>query len=205
MPRPPERRRPWTAPLRLPLHRVAFDIDGVVADIMTPFLEMARQYHGPHPFTYEDITTFRLEECLNLPPVLIDRLIRELIDRPHELPVEPFPAAVEVLSRLAEEAPLLFVTARDRAEPIQLWLNRTLAPVPARQIWVMAAGDPDAKLRYLHTHAIQYFVEDRLETCFEVAQAGITPILFAQPWNRRPHPFPEVQNWRELSVLLFGA
>ena len=34
-------------------------------------------------------------------------LIRELIDRPHELPVAPFPHAVPVLTRLAQEVPLV--------------------------------------------------------------------------------------------------
>lgn len=194
----------WPPKNGLPRERLGFDIDGVVADIMTTFLELARELHGPHPFTLADITTFHLEDCLDLPPPLIRRLIRELIDRPHELPIQPLPQAVEVLTRLAQEAPLVFVTARDRAEPIQLWLNRTLAGVPPRDIWVMAAGDPEAKVRYLHTHAIEYFVEDRLETCFELARAGITPIVFAQPWNRRPHPFPEVTSWPELAALLFG-
>jgi len=187
----------------IPLNRLAFDIDGVVADIMTTFLDMAQERFGPHPFCYDDITTFRLEECLDFDPEIIAVLIREIIDRPHELTVAPFPQAVPVLSRLAEEDPLVFVTARDRAEPIQLWLNQALAPVPSRAIWVMATGDPDGKVPYLRAHAIEYFVEDRLETCFDLAQAGITPILFAQPWNRRPHPFLEVKGWPDLARLLF--
>ena len=191
------------SPNGIPLERLAFDIDGVVADIMTTFLDMAQERHGPHDFRYDDITTFYLEDCLGLDPRIIATLIRELIDRPHELPVNPFPHAVPVLSRMAEEVPLLFVTARDRPEPIQLWLNRTLAPVPARSIWVMATGDPDTKLHYLRAHAIQYFVEDRLETCFDLAHAGITPIVFAQPWNRKPHPFLEVAGWPALARLLF--
>jgi uncharacterized HAD superfamily protein len=192
-------------PNAIPLDRLAFDIDGVVADIMTTFLDMVRERHGPHPFSYSHITTFRLEECLDLPSWLIDLLIRELIDRPHELPIEPFPEAVPSLTRLAEEVPLVFVTARDRATPIQRWLKKTLASVPDKSIWVMATGAPDGKLHYLKTHAIDYFVEDRLETCFDLAAQGITPILFAQPWNRRPHPFLEVQNWQELAKLLFEA
>ncbi len=187
----------------IPLDRLAFDIDGVVADIMTTFLDMAQERHGPHPYSYEHITTFRLEECLDLPVGLIDILIRELIDRPHELPIEPFPGAVPILTRLADESPLVFVTARDRAEPIQCWLRKTLATVPDKSIWVMATGDPDGKLHYLRTHAIDYFVEDRLETCFALARAGITPILFAQPWNRWPHPFLEVRDWQDLARLLF--
>jgi uncharacterized HAD superfamily protein len=165
----------------IPLDRLAFDIDGVVADIMTTFLDLV------------------------LEPEIIQTLIREIIDRPHELPIEPFPQAVPVLSRLAEDIPLMFVTARDQAEPIQRWLNTTLAPVPTRAIWVMATGDPDTKLHYLKAHAIDYFVEDRLETCFDLAKEGITPILFAQPWNRRPHPFLEVRDWQDLARLLFAG
>ena len=194
---------PRLKPGGIPLDRLGFDIDGVVADIMTTFLDLAKERYGPHPFGYDDITTFYLEDCLGFDPQMVAALIRELIDRPHELKVSPFPQAVPVLSRLAEEAPLVFVTARDRPEPIQLWLNRNLAPVPPRSIWVMATGDPDTKLHYLKAHAIEYFVEDRLETCFDLARAGITPIVFAQPWNRQPHPFLEVADWPELARLLF--
>ncbi len=191
------------APRPLPLHRLAFDVDGVVADIMTTFLDLARERYGHGHLRYEDITTFRLEECLDLPSWIIRTLIRELIDRPHELPIEPFPQAVPVLTRLAARTPLLFVTARDRATPIRVWLTRTLAAVPEEAIRVLASGDPEGKLHYLKVHAIQFFVEDRLETCYQLAEHGITPILFAQPWNRQPHPFPEVNGWPDLASLLF--
>ena len=115
----------------------------------------------------------------------------------------PFPHAVPVLTRLARETPLLFVTARDRRRPIEHWLHRNLASVPPAAIRVLATGDPDTKIHYLKDHGIQYFVEDRLETCLQLADHGITPILFAQPWNRQPHPFPEVADWPELAGLLF--
>jgi uncharacterized HAD superfamily protein len=195
---------PTTLPSQIPRNRLAFDIDGVVADIMTTFLALARErYNQGHHLRYEHITTFYLEDCLDLPPWIIDELIRELIDRPHELPVAPFPHAVPVLTRLAQETPLLFVTARDRRQPIEHWLHRNLAPVPPSAIRVLATGDPDTKIHCLQDHGIQYFVEDRLETCLQLADHGITPIVFAQPWNRLPHPFPEVHGWPELASLLF--
>ena len=187
----------------LPLDRVGFDIDGVVADIMTTFLDMAQERYGPHPFGYNDITTFYLEDCLGFDSQIVESLIRELIDRPHELPVAPFPHAMPVLTRLAREAPLLFVTARDRRRPIEHWLHRNLAPVPPAAIRVLATGDPDTKIHCLKDHGIQYFVEDRLETCLQLADYGITPILFAQPWNRQPHPFLEVADWPALAGLIF--
>jgi len=170
---------------------------------MTTFLDLARERYGRHGLRYEDITTFYLEQCLDLEPWIIQTLIRELIDRPHELPVEPFPHAVSVLTRLARETPLLFVTARDRAAPITTWLNRTLAEVPPETIRVLATGDPETKLHFLKVQSIEFFVEDRLETCWQLAEHGITPIVFAQPWNRQPHPFPEVKGWPELATLLF--
>src|SRR4030042_2336844 len=193
---------PHRHPAGIPKDRLAFDIDGVVADIMTPFLDLARERYGRGHLRYEHITTFFLEDCLDLEPWIIDSLIRELIDRPHELPVAPFPHAVPVLTRLAGEAPLLFVTARDRRRPIEHWLQRNLARVPPAAIRVLATGDPDTKIHCLKDHGIQYFVEDRLETCLQLADHGITPILFAQPWNRQPHPFPEVADWPELARLL---
>ncbi len=191
-------------PLTLPLNSLAFDIDGVVADIMTTFLDLARtRYDCGHHLRYEHITTFQLEECLDLAPDIIRSLIRELIDRPHELTVAPIPFAVPVLTRLAKETPLVFVTARDRAAPIKAWLHQTLAQVPPQAIQVVATGDHRTKLHYLLEHGIEYFVEDRLETCEQLAEHGITPILFAQPWNRRPHPFLEVADWPQLAALLF--
>jgi len=196
---------PLLRPGSIPRDRLGFDIDGVVADIMTTFLDLARERHGRDHLRYEQITTFYLEECLDLEPWIIQSLIRELIDRPQELTVSPFPWAVPVLARLAEDHPLIFVTARDRADPIQRWLNTTLAPVPPKAIWVLATGDPDLKIDYLKALAIDYFVEDRLETCFDLAARGITPIVFAQPWNRRSHPFPEVADWQELDRLLFDG
>ncbi|MCL4503687.1 MAG: haloacid dehalogenase [Deltaproteobacteria bacterium] len=190
--------------MTIPLNSLAFDIDGVVADIMTTFLDLARtRYDCGHHLRVDDLTTFRLEDCLDLEPDIIQLLIRELIDRPHELTVEPLPHAVPVLTRLARQIPLLFVTARDRATPIKTWLRQTLSQVPPEAIQVVATGDPDTKLHYLLDHRVQYFVEDRLETCQQLAAHGITPILFAQPWNRRPHSFLEVADWPELAGLLF--
>ncbi|MEJ2672666.1 MAG: hypothetical protein P8168_10810, partial [Deltaproteobacteria bacterium] len=187
-------------PAPIPRDRLAFDIDGVVADIMTTFLALARERCGQgRNLRYDHITTFYLADCLDLPSAVIEEIIRELIDRPHELPVKPFPQAVPVLTRLAQETPLLFVTARDRVRPIECWLQRMLAAVPPAAIRVLATGDPEAKVHFLQDHGIQYFVEDRLETCLQLADHGITPIVFAQPWNRHPHPFREVQSWPELA------
>ena len=44
---------PKPLPVRIPRDRLGFDIDGVVADIMTTFLDMARErYEGAPPLRH---------------------------------------------------------------------------------------------------------------------------------------------------------
>ncbi|MDD3580193.1 MAG: hypothetical protein PHW74_04120 [Desulfobacca sp.] len=187
----------------IPKDKIAFDIDGVVADIMTTFINLGRERYGLEHLRYEDITDFYLHRCLRMEEAIIMEILEMLIDRPHELEIKPLPHAVQVLTQLAQETPLLFITARDKVEPIQTWLHQTLTKVPPQAIRIIATGDPDIKLEYLHDHGIDYFVEDRLDTCWQLSQNGVTPIVYDQPWNRRTHPFQIVYNWQDIARLLF--
>lgn len=187
----------------VPKDKIAFDIDGVVADIMTTFINLGRERYGLHHLRYEDITDFYLHRCLRMEDWIIREILEMLIDRPHELKIDPLPHAVPVLTQLAQETPLLFVTARDKQEPIRIWLQRTFNAVPPQAMRIIATGDPDTKLDYLSSHGVEYFVEDRLDTCYQLAAHGITPIVFDQPWNRAPHPFPIVYDWHDIARLLF--
>jgi len=189
--------------IRLDPRQLAFDIDGVVADIMTTFIDMANARLPKANFKYDDIVDFELSRCFNLDRAIIWEILEVLLDRPQDLPIAPLPHAVPVLTRLAQAHPLLFVTARDKAEPIFTWLTNTLPEVPPADIKVIATGDPDLKLAYLQDHNITHFVEDRLETCFQLARHGIQPLLFDQPWNRRPHSFPVVYTWQDVARLLW--
>ncbi len=188
---------------RLDPRQLAFDIDGVVADIMTTFIAMAQERYHIHHLQYDDIVDFDLARCLRMDEAIIWEILELLLNRPDELPIAPLPHAVPVLTQLAQDTPLLFVTARDRAEPIFAWLTKNLPEVAPEDIKIIATGDPEAKLEYLQSHGIAYFVEDRLETCFQLARHGIQPLLYDQPWNRRPHTFPIIYSWQDLARLIF--
>ena len=81
------------------------------------------------------------------------------------------------------------------------WLKRHL-PIAPEAIETVATGSYEAKADVLLNRNRTWFVEDRLETCFLLERAGITPVLFKQPWNRKKHPFIEVASWRELEDLI---
>lgn len=183
-------------------HGLAFDIDGVVADTMSLFLEIARDRFRITGIEKDQITTYMLEDCLNLPQAVIDAVIEELLEMNHWAPLKPMPGAVQTLSMLdGMGAPLTFVTARPDSAAIRVWLCETL-PVAPENIRVVATGSFDAKKEILLDAGINWFVEDRLETCFHLNEAGIRPVVFRQPWNRRPHPFLEVGSWEELSSCI---
>ena len=181
---------------------VAFDIDGVFADTMTLFLDIAREEYNIDGIMYEDITCYILEECIDIDPNIIEKIITRIIEGSHRAILKPITGATNVLTRLGRHhSPILFVTARLYQDPIYDWIQSIL-PLDSDSIEVVATGSFDAKVDVLSDRDISYFVEDRLETCFPLQEAGITPVLFKQPWNRKSHPFKEVSNWRELELLI---
>jgi uncharacterized protein len=181
---------------------IAFDIDGVVADTMRLFLDITRHDYGIDDLNYEDLTSYELSECLDMPAEILKEALAKLIDGNYAYPLKPIIGAREVLTRLGKlQGGLLFVTARPHVGPIAAWMEELL-PLSADTIDIVPTGGFDEKVQVLLDRGINFFVEDRLETCYVLKSAGITPILFKQPWNRREHPFTEVEGWSDLDILI---
>ncbi len=181
---------------------IAFDIDGVIADTMSLFLDIAREEFAVEDIRYEDLTCYNLADCVDLEPAVIDGVIARILDGGYRATLRPIPGAAGVLERLARASGrLLLVTARPYLGPIGDFLRRLLPPgVDGMEI--VTTGSFDAKTGVLQARRVTHFVEDRLETCWNLSAAGITPVLFVQPWNRSPHPFIEVSSWEEIEALI---
>lgn len=184
--------------------QLAFDIDGVVADTMEVFLDLARERYGLNYLTKDHLYYYDLYKCLDIDREIIDDLICLTLDDEHTERVPPVAGAPDVLTEFSRHAPLRFVTARIWPESIINWLYKVLPDVPRERIQVIATGAPEAKLGILKDLGVQYFVEDRLETCKLLARDGIQPLLFDQPWNRDPiaAEFPRIENWLELRAWI---
>jgi uncharacterized HAD superfamily protein len=182
------------------ISNLAFDIDGVVADTMSVFVRLACERYGLAHLSKEQMTSYDLYQCLGLDREVIDDLICLTLSDEYTLQIPPMPGAPEVLTLISEQIPLRFITARLWPESIIQWLEQILPEVPSGRIHVIATGAPEAKATVLEEMGIRVFVEDRLETCVQLAQAGIQPIVFDQPWNRvscEP-PLPRVTTWSQL-------
>lgn len=181
---------------------VAFDFDGVVADTMNLFLKIARDVHRINHLTYEDFTCYNLSECIDMDEDTIVDIVDRLQDGCYADPLEPILGAPNVLRRLGKQyGPLVFITARPHVGPVADWLQQTLA-LNADRLEIIPTGSYDVKTEVLTQRGISYFVEDRLETCFDIHLAGVVPVVFRQPWNRKNHPFMEVGNWDELEAMM---
>jgi len=180
---------------------IAFDFDGVVADTFRHFVRLARdQYH--YDISYEDITDYLFLNSVAMDKRHALEIIDILTNDLPELDILPNKGAGEVLTRLTESAPLLVVTARAEAEPVELWFARQIPALPSSCLHIEATGASTAKLEVLMGHNIKYFIDDRLDTCEMLFDAGITPIVYNQPWNRRAHPFLTVSTWDDIESLM---
>ena len=88
---------------------VAFDIDGVVADTVSLFIDIARDDFSINGLQYEDITSYALEGIDGVSRDVTTAIIQKVLDGDYKRPLRPFPGAPEALRRLGQNhGPVLF-------------------------------------------------------------------------------------------------
>ena len=181
--------------------RLGFDFDGVVADTAEAFIRLACEEYGRCDIRLEDITSFEVEECLAMDPSAIQAIFMKILLDSVGTGLKPMPGAVEVLGELSEKAPVTLVTARPHPEPVSEWLATVLPPSTLPRIHIIAMGAHDDKPRHIRDRGLEWFIDDRAETCLQLPEHGITPIVFSQPWNKGKHQLPTVSSWEEIRSL----
>lgn len=180
---------------------LGFDIDGVVADTTEAFIRLAAEDYDL-TIRPEELTSYMVEECLPISPLIIAAIFDRLLKAPVEIDLQPHPQAMAVLRELAKCAPLTFITARPDPIPITFWLEKHLAREAFSRARIVATGDHDDKMPHIRRFGLKYFVDDRPMTCNQLAiEPGITPIVYSQPWNRGRHSLTCVENWQEIKQL----
>jgi len=188
--------------IRIPPGQIGFDFDGVIADIGETFIRLACTEHGYCSLDLNSITTFQVEECLDIPFETVTRIFQDILTDSISTGLKPIAGAVETLGRMSERTDVTIITARPEIEPVREWLAFHCGPETAERITVVSSGDHDDKERYIRQHDLAYFVDDRVHTCVQLAEAGLTPVVFSQPWNRGQHDLASVESWGELSTML---
>ncbi|HHE65113.1 MAG TPA: haloacid dehalogenase, partial [Bacteroidetes bacterium] len=79
---------------------LAFDIDGVVADTMTLFVDIARDEFNLSGIRYEDFTCYQIEECTDIDNGIINTILSKIQDGNYKSTLKPVEGAPRVLTRL---------------------------------------------------------------------------------------------------------
>ena len=182
-------------------HELGFDFDGVVADTADAFLRLACEEYGHCSFSLDDITSFEVEDCLRIDRATVQEIFTRILVDSLGTGLKPMPGAVEVLTELTRRAPVAIITARPLSKPVHAWLQAMLPAAAADRIRLTAMGDHDGKADHVRQAGLRYFIDDRPETCEQLDQAGIIPLVYSQPWNRDRHNFKSVSCWQDIGNL----
>lgn len=181
--------------------QLGFDFDGVIADTAEAFIRLACKEYDLCGIQKEDITNFEVEQCLDVDPEIVNAIFSKILVDSVGNGLRPMTGAIDVLGELTEMATITVVTARLYASPVHDWLESMFPKSTLPRIRVVAMGTHDDKSRHIHDQKLRYFIDDRAETCVQLSQAGIQPIVFSQPWNENRHQLPVVNSWQEIRTL----
>jgi uncharacterized HAD superfamily protein len=186
-------------PAIAPAH-IGFDFDGVIADIGEAFVRLACTRYGCD-LELDKISSFQVDECIDLPREAIEAIFDDILRDSIGTGLRPIEGAIEALKRLGGHAPVTIITARPRVEPVRDWLEHHFDRHRCN-ITLISSGRHDDKEQFIRQHNIVYFIDDRVETCIMLAESGLKPMVFTQPWNRGQHNLPAVNTWAEIIDLL---
>lgn len=186
----------------IPVGELGFDFDGVIADTAEAFIRLACEEYGYCGFTPEHITAFELENCLDIPQVLVEKIFTTILTDSLATKLQALPGAVESLEQFTRSGTVTIITARPIQQPVFDWLDHHFAGSTREKLRVVATGDHNDKVRHIHRHGLKYFIDDRAETCIQLAREDIVPYVFNQPWNRNRHELQTVADWMDIRELV---
>jgi len=177
--------------------KIAFDLDGVVFDLVSAFCAVCHQ--EGYSLRYEEITEYHMGKLLGVD----DEEFYRLLDLTYDSGlIRPYPGAVKGLEKLRENGwETWFVTSRP--ERIR---NQTLASLQEAKITQDRLIFADAKRKADHVTGVNAVVEDSLEEAQELAAKGFRVIMFRHPWNAagegRYSGVSWIGSWTELVPVL---
>ena len=183
---------------------IGLDIDGVLADFVTPFLRLLEQRVGGEPIDPAAITDPNFQHHPFLTQELIYRCMVETSYEPEfwrRLAPLPSPRQWQELNQLGRDNEMVFITHR--------WVRDTYDINQVTCDWLRRHGiaDPvvhftqEKKSALVHQLKIELFVDDRHENCEDVAnQTDAVVMMPHRPYNRS-FDHPKVHRIQDLNEM----
>lgn len=188
--------------LKIPVDKIGFDFDGVIADTGENFIRLACEEHGFCSFSLEQITSFEVEGSLDMPSPVIRKIFNDILEDSLATGLKPLSGVSEVFTEMTAVSTVHVITARPLLEPMADWFKAHFPSRVNSRLNLVATGSPESKAGFIHELGLEYFVDDRAETCEQLAGENIIPLVFEQPWNRNQHEQRSVSDWQQLREML---
>lgn len=183
--------------------RIGVDLDGVCADFMLGFSEISSKIFGTHTVTdREQVTHWDLQEVFGISEEQIHVVWNEINSSNNFWrTLKPWDRkSFNYFKNAFNGEEVYFITARIRGKNIYKQTVSWLDSVGWINPQVIITVDKVPIIQYL---GLDYFVDDRLETCHDIsATTNCKAIIYDYPHNRINKTLTRVSNLREYTDIL---
>jgi uncharacterized HAD superfamily protein len=177
---------------------IGIDIDGVIVDFGSVILPTLSKVCA-RPVVYQDLCSWDLGRALNIDEKIMADTWKQILDSDLLRHAPPIKGAIEGLSRLNKHEIWLVTSRQMSMQNLTLsWLHEN--KVSYNHLVFNRFGD-----KHLVGPTFDVFVEDFIEEANTIAKAGISTILFDQPWNKTsklPKNLKRVYEWNTILKLI---
>ena len=174
--------------------KLGIDLDGVVSDYQTYFLESFNERFGTN-YILQDWKDYSF-----IPEGFTKEAFWKMIEEHAKIGawryLSPIEGAIEGITTLSQHNSIHLISHKleeAKADTIT-WLSEHKIPYDSISFTL-------DKSRMAYILGIDIMIEDSYKNAVEVASTGIETLLFDRPWNREETTTPliqRVQNWKEI-------
>ncbi len=182
---------------------IALDIDDVLLDNTTPFLEFLRK--KGYRLRYEEIDTRRLWELLGCSRQESEKLIWEYYASPLFRDMAPVEGAAGAIRALQKKAVLCAVTNRSLETKavtegnLRKHFGDAIGRIAFAGQFLKSRDEESAKKAIIEDELrCAWCIDDDQDVIEELDKAKVRAILFARPWNRETEGAIRAKGWGEI-------
>jgi uncharacterized HAD superfamily protein len=159
-------------------YKIGFDFDGVIWNANVVLCDIIHKTLKIE-IRPKDVIEYSIEKLLGITKEEFNKVVDELISVEKTCSINPFPGVLEFLKdwyNLGNN--IHIITARWDEEPLHLFFEQHLSDIP---ICIHRASPKGGIINEL---GLTHFVDDHLKVIVELANIGVQPIIYDQPYNQ---------------------